>query len=119
MSSLENFNCRYTQASGLTPAGRAALTPCPTVRRLESRQSLRSGRVTGRQGRESQPCDRSGARVGGSTAAPLLVLTRGETFFLAIILAEIRAFCFHKTVKATGLEMSFMYEVMHGLRLNT
>ena len=43
----------------------------------------------------------------------------GETFFLAIILAEIRAFCFHKTVKATGLEMSFMYEVMHGLRLNT
>jgi len=58
------------------------------------RQSCRSGRALP-AGRESQPCDRSGARAGGSTAAPLLVLPRCQTSILpAIILAEIRQSAF-------------------------
>jgi len=67
------------QASGLAPARRAALAPCPTVRRLDTAKACRSGRADGKAGRESQPCDRSGAGVGRSTAAPLLVLIRGQT----------------------------------------
>ena len=76
MSSLENFNRRYTQTSGLAPAGRAALAPCPIVRRLDTAKAPALDGLCG--GRESQPCDRSGARAGGSTAAQLLVLSRSE-----------------------------------------
>jgi len=40
-------------ASGLAPGGRAALAPCPTVSRLDTPQSRRSGLAFGKQGRKS------------------------------------------------------------------
>ena len=86
----------------------------PTGRRLESRQSSRSGRVTGRQGRESQPCDRSGARAGGSTAAPLLVLTRCQPSFCPpIILDGNSPVCVHKSVTTASLTMLTKHALRH------
>ena len=84
------------QGSGLAPARRAAFAPCPTVRQLDIAKACRSGRADGNAGWESQQCDRSGARAGDSPAAPLLDLTRAETFFREINLDRNSRVCIHK-----------------------
>ena len=72
----------------------------------------------GKAGRESQPCDRSGARAGGSTAAPLLVLPRCQTSFLDDSSCENSQVRCHKPMITAALKKSPVHDHMQALRPN-
>jgi hypothetical protein len=70
--------------------------------------------------RESQPCDRSGARAGGSTATPLLVLARSQTtFFPALILDKNPRIRFHRPMIPETLDDYPFDEILNRLARKT